>query len=141
MAFIEINDFDQAVHEEILNALTKSNDATITANINSAVDEMKGYLNGRYDVAVEFAKTADARNKFLLRIGLSIATYYIYSIHNPRKMTQVIKDNFDKAIEDLEKIQAGKLSPVGLAVPAGTETSGDGEPMQWGSEEALGSSY
>ncbi|MGQ0737653.1 MAG: phage protein Gp36 family protein [Bacteroidota bacterium] len=144
MAFIDKIDFDQSVHVEILDALTKDDDAKITANINSTIDEMAGYLNGRYDVAAVFAKTGNARNKFLLRIGLSICTYYIYSIHNPRKMTQVIKDNYEKAIEDLEKIQAGKLSPVGLDVPAETDppaTSGDGGPMQWGSEESLGSSY
>jgi phage gp36-like protein len=144
MAFIEITDFDQSVHDEILNALTKGDDDKITKNISSTIDEMAGYLNGRYDTVAIFSKTGDARNKFLLRIGLSISTYYIYSIHNPRKMTQVIKDNFEKAIEDLEKIQSGKLSPVGLNLPAETDppsSSGDGGPMQWGSDTALESSY
>lgn len=144
MAFIEKSDFDQAVHDEILNALTKDEDDKIVKNINSTIDEMAGYMNGRYDTVAVFAKTGDNRNKFLLRIGLAISTYYIYSIHNPRKMTQVIKDNFEKAIDDLEKIQSGKLSPVGLDIPAESDppsTNGDGGPMQWGSDDQLGTGY
>src|SRR5436189_3360627 len=137
MAYITKFDFGQAVHADILNALTKGDDTKIDGNINSTIDEMKGYLNGRYDVDAEFAKVDDARNKFLLRIGLDITTYYLYKIHNPRKMTQQVVTDFEKAIEDLEKIQAGKITPVGLSPVAESDppiNSGNGQPMQWGSD-------
>lgn len=144
MAYIEIDDFDQAVHEDILNALTKGDDDKITNNINSTIDEMKGYLNGRYDVNTEFSKTGNARNKFLLRIGLHLTTYYLYSIHNPRKITRTIELNSEKAVQDLEKIQSGKITPDGLA-PINeadpTASSGNGSPVQWGSDDQLISSY
>ncbi len=144
MAYLTKDDFDQAVYADILEAITKGDDDAIDSNISSTIDEMKGYLNGRYDVAAEFAKTGNARNKFLLRVAINHCQYYLYSMHNPRKMTVIVKENWEKAIADLEKIQAGKLNPVGLAPIVADpvdSTSGNGDSVQWGSTEQTETGY
>jgi len=138
MPFITKVDFPAAVHLEILDALTRDNNDVITDNVDRAVDEIQAYLNGRYNVAVDFAKTGGDRNKFLVRVTCIMALYYIYLAHNPRKLHQAMVDEFNRYIEMLEGIQAGKINPVGLT-PAGedddTVNSGNGYAVQWGTDE------
>jgi len=132
MAFLEKQDFTASIHEEILNALTRDNDDVIEDNVSRTVDEMKAYMNGRYDTTAIFNATGDDRNKFIVRLGLSISIYYICLAHNPRKLTQTILSEFERAIETLEKIQSGKVTPEGLPVPEPEEGTNSGGPVQWG---------
>lgn len=135
MPFATKLDFPASVHADILAALTRHDDEVITENIERAEDEVKAYLNGRYDVTTDFGKAGAERNKLLLRIVVTIALYYIYQAHNPRKLTQVMVDEFNRYIEMLEGIQAGRVNPVGLT-PASTQsgnTASSGMPVQWGS--------
>lgn len=144
MAFIELTDFPASIHTDILNALTKDDNAVITDNVDRTIDEMKAYLNGRYDTVKVFNKTGNDRNKYILRLALSITIYYIYLVHNPRKLTQTIVDEFERALGTLEDIKLGNLNPEGLPFPAEEGTpinSGNGGPVQWGSDKALGSSW
>lgn len=135
MAFLEKEDFPASVHTDILEALTKGDDDVITDNVARTVDEIKAYMNGRYDIAAVFATEGDARNKFILRLANTISLYWIYCVHNPRKLTQVMVKNYEDALETLKGIQKGTINPVGLPLPA-NETdanSGTGAPVQWGS--------
>lgn len=144
MAFIELEDFPASIHTEIRDALTKGDDTVITDNVDRTIDEMKAYLNGRYDTVNIFNKTGNNRNKYILRLALSITVYYIFLVHNPRKMTSVIEKEYEKALERLEDIKLGNLNPEGLPTPAETDpptSSGDGGPVQWGSDEPLGYGY
>ena len=144
MPFIAKADFPQSVHDDILNALTKGDDSKITRNCESTIDEMKAYLNGRYDVDAIFDATGNDRNRFLLRIALSITLYFIYKIHNPRKLPEEIQTDYEKAMSDLEKIRDGELNPVGLPAPPTDQpeaNSGNNDPVQWGSDDALENSY
>lgn len=146
MAFIELVDFPASIHDDILNALVKDIGKSITDNVDRTIDEMAAYLNGRYDTVAIFSATGDSRNKYMLRLALTITIYYIYLIHNPRKMTQTIKDEFERAIETLEGIRDGNINPVGLPVPEtevvdNDESNGDGSSMQWGSDIQLGTNW
>ncbi|HMO63312.1 MAG TPA: DUF1320 family protein [Ferruginibacter sp.] len=143
MAFITKDDFPPNVHTDILDALTRGNDDVITDNAARSIDEVKAYLNGRYDTNAIFSADGDNRNKYILRITTTIALYYIYLIHNPRKLHQAMVDEFERAIETLEKIQKGVINPEGLPLPANEEdaNSGTGQSIQWGSDAALNSSW
>ncbi len=144
MAFIEKADFPATIHTEILNALTQGQDAVIDENVKRTIDEISAYLNGRYDTVNIFNKTGNARSMYVVRIAVTISTYYIFLAHNPRRMTEAMKYEFERAIDTLEKIQAGKISPVGLPTPAESDppaTSGDGAPIQYGSMNQLTQDY
>lgn len=144
MPFIELDDFPASIHTDIRDALTKGNDIVITDNVDRTIDEMKAYLNGRYDTANIFNKTGNNRNKYILRLALSITIYYIFLVHNPRKMTQAILAEYERALETLEDIQLGNLNPEGLPDPVQEDpdsNSGHGGPVQWGSDDPLTSSY
>lgn len=144
MAFIVQTDFPASIHDDILEALTRGNGGVVTDNIDRAVDEMAAYLNGRYDTAAIFGRVGNARNKFMLRIGVTMATYYTFLAHNPRKINQTLVTEFERCIEILEGIQKGDINPVGLdeVVPEDPDaTSGNGAPIQWGSSTPLGTDW
>jgi Protein of unknown function (DUF1320) len=143
MAFITKSDFPANVHDDILEALTKGNDGVIATNADRTIDEMKAYLNSRYDVTAIFNAVGNARNKFMVRVATTITLYYIYLVHNPRKMHQTMVDEFERAIKTLEQIQKGIISPEGLppiTIDDGTN-SGNGMPVQWGSIDNLKSDW
>jgi phage gp36-like protein len=143
MPFITKDDFPASVHADILDALTRSNDNVITDNASRTIDEMKAYLNGRYNTTAIFNAQGDSRNKYMLRLAISITLYYIFLVHNPRKMTQNIVEEYERSIEALEKIQKGSLNPEGLPLPDNPDNSnsGNGGPVQWGSMPAMGSDW
>ena len=53
--FIAITDYDATVHREILDALTRQDDAIIEICEDRAIAEMKSYLARRYDTNTIFA--------------------------------------------------------------------------------------
>lgn len=140
MAFITEADFPASIRTDILNALTQGEETVFTDNVDRAIDEVKSYLNGRYDNLNIFNKTGNDRNKFVVRLCLQLAVYYLYLVGNPRKLSQPIVDNYNKTLEDLEKIQKGIINPDGLPVPTTTEettSNSNGQSFQWGSDNAL----
>lgn len=142
MPFITKADFPTALHNEILNSLTRGDDEVIAESAEQTVEEMKAYLNGRYDIQAIFDAVGEERNKFLLRIGLSLTKYYIFLQHNPRKITEVMVAEYDRAIETLEGIQSGKVNPAGLPLPpAPPSGNANGAPIQWGGDTQLGTNW
>jgi phage gp36-like protein len=141
--FASKSDFPASVHADILDALTKGNDVVIEDNIDRAVSEMRAYLNSRYKpttIEAIFNAEGTNRNKFLLRLCISMSLYYIYLAHNPRKLTQHMADEFERSIETLKGIQSGKITPDGIIDNYTTDetTQGTGNPIQWGGSPALG---
>lgn len=145
MAFITIEDLPASIHADILNSLTRGIDQTITDNVDRTVDEMKAYLNnGRYDVDAIFNAEGNNRNKYILRLAIDILKFYIYVVGNPRKITQEVADGYTRALETLSDIKLGNLNPVGLPTPPEADppaNSGNGAPVQWGSDKQMGTNW
>ena len=101
--FIELSDYDASIHRDILDALTRNDDAIVEICEDRAIAEMRGYLSGHYDCDKLFAATGDERNQLVLMMALDIAIYHIFTIHNPQKLSQMRKDRYDRAVEWLIK--------------------------------------
>ena len=115
--FITPQDYDASIHREILDALTRNDDAIIEICEDRAIAEMRGYLSGHYDCDKLFAATGDERNQLVLMMALDIAIYHIFTIHNPQKLSLV---QYPQSSEDVADTQ-GSLRPCnGMA-----ETGGD----------------
>ena len=95
--FIELSDYDASIHRDILDALTRNDDAIVEICEDRAIAEMRGYLSGHYDCDKLFAATGDERNQLVLMMALDIAIYHIFTIHNPQKLSQMRKDRYDRA--------------------------------------------
>jgi phage gp36-like protein len=126
--FIELTDYDASIHREILDALTREDDAIIEICEDRAVAEMRGYLSRRYDVNAIFSATGDNRNQLVLMMAIDIAIYHVFCIHNPQKLSQVRKDRYERAMEWLKQV-------------AGEDISIDGAPLLPAEERAANATF
>lgn len=112
--FITSDDYDQAIHAEILSAIIRDDEAIIEMIEDRAVQEMIGYLSSRYDVDAIFAKTGSERHPLILGFCIDIVLYHLHAIHNPMKFPQMRQDRYDRAIDWLKGVRSGETQPVGL---------------------------
>ena len=113
--FIQPEDYDASIHKEILDALLRHDSETSDAAIveiceDRAIEEMRGYLDKFYNTTAIFDATGAERNQLVLMMAVDIAVYHIFCQHNPYKISQVRKDRYDRAIEWLKAVAAGKVT-------------------------------
>ena len=104
--FIELSDYDASIHREILDALTREDDAVVEICEDRAVAEMRCYLSRRYDCDKIFTATGDKRNQLVLMMAIDIAVYHIFCIHNPRNLSPLRKERHERAVKWLEAVAA-----------------------------------
>ncbi len=112
--FITKGDYSASIHAEILDSVTRSDDAIIEVCEDRAISEMKGYLSGRYDADAAFAASGTDRHQLLLMMAVDIAVYHIFCIHNPRNMSKVREERYKRAVEWLKGVQRGDIVVNGL---------------------------
>ena len=112
--FVELTDYDASIHRDILDALVREDETVIEVCEDRAIAEMRCYLSKRYDCNKIFAATGDNRNQLVLMMALDIAIYHIFSIHNPRNMSQIRVDRYERAVEWLKGVRKGDISVDGL---------------------------
>lgn len=126
--FISKEDFDATVHRDILEAVTRQDDAIVEICTDRAISEMRCYLSGRYDCDAVFSATGKERNQLVLMMLTDMAVYHLFCIHNPTKLSQMRKDRYERAVEWLKAVRRGDISVDGLP------------PVQKSPEEATASS-
>ena len=137
--FITLEDYDASIHREILDALLRHESPTEDAAIieiceDRAIDEMRSYMDKFYDCDTIFGATGTDRNQLVLMMALDIAIYHIFCQHNPYKMSEVRKDRYNRAIEWLKAVAAGKITIAG-APRLPEEELAQNSPWQISSEE------
>lgn len=113
-AFITPEDYDASIHQEILDALIRSDRQIVEICEDRAIAQMRGYLSGRYDCERLFSAQGDLRNQLVLMMALDISIYHIFCIHNPRSMSQIRIDRYERAIDWLKGVRSGDISVEGL---------------------------
>ena len=108
--FITPQDYDASIHREILDALTRNDNAIIEICEDRAIAETRGYLSARYDTDTISKAEGTARNELILMMAVDIAVYHLFSIHNPQKMSQIRKDRYDRAMEWLKQVATFKIT-------------------------------
>lgn len=112
--FIQLSDYDSTIHKDILDSLLRGDaegNSDIIVNCEmQAIAEMKSYLNKTYDVEKIFTAQGDERHPLVLMMAKDIATYHIFCIHNPYKMSQVRKDRYERAIDWLKGVAKGEIT-------------------------------
>ncbi len=108
--FIQLSDYDASIHREILDALTRDDNAVVEICEDRAVAQARSYLARRYDCDALFSASGDDRNQLLLMMVIDMAVYHIFCIHNPQKLSQVRKDRYERAIEWLRAVADENIS-------------------------------
>lgn len=112
--FLSKEDFDATVHRDILEAVTRQDEAVVEICTERAIAEMRCYLSGRYDCDVVFSATGTGRNQLVLMMLTDIAVYHLFCIHNPMKLSTMRKDRYERAVEWMKAVRRGDISIDGL---------------------------
>lgn len=124
--FLTLEDFRRSIRERHLLAIIDNELPLLDAAIDDAVAEMQPYLRPVYDVASIFAAEGENRDRFLVNIAMDIAIWKLLSRVQPNQIPQLRQDQFDLAMERLDKISKGQL-PLGL--PRAPRESGDARSL------------
>ena len=108
--YIRIEDYDASIHAEILDRITRSDSAVIEVCEDRAVAEMRGYLGGRYDCDRIFSAEGDERHPLVLMMAIDIAVYHLCCIHNPRTVSDIRRERYERAVEWLKAVAAQQVS-------------------------------
>jgi hypothetical protein len=77
--FLTDKDLIFKARQEILKILGQESDVKLEVAEATALAMVKQYIGHRYDTAAEFAKVADARDKFLIKVVIVIMLYDLYT--------------------------------------------------------------
>jgi len=114
MVFLTIEDYDKQIRSENLDRVIDSNSVILDDAEASAILRITGYLDGRYDMAAEFAKTGSERNALLVTLTIDLVLYDVLSRINPRNIPELRMQRRDEATDVLKKTNEEKLNNWGL---------------------------
>lgn len=121
--FLTDGDIEVSLQSHLITANSADAPALIFEKIEkSQIDFISAMLNSRYDMAVAFAQVDDERNGVLLEILIKLVVYKFIKRNAARKVPEDAKDDYKWAMEQLEKIQAGKYYP---GLPQYEDENGD----------------
>lgn len=123
MAFLTQEELKTKATTEIINLITGGDDSIVTDIIDECIDIMKDYLFKYYDTEVIFTNEDADRSKTVLRHLKSLVIREIYA-RRSKLMNKVAQDNYDEAMNWLEKVASGKIE-VDLPLKK-IDTDGDG---------------
>lgn len=112
--FITTEDYNASIHQEILDAVIRSDSTIIEVVEDRAIAEMRGYMSRRYDCDKVFSAEGKERNELVLMMAIDIAIYHLFCIHNPRTMSEIRVERYERAIKWLEGIRKGDITVDGL---------------------------
>ncbi len=111
MAFITEDDIKTAIDSNVLDLFKAKDESIIPFAIEAAQSQVEGYLN-YYDCDTIFSKSGTDRNTLLIQFIRDIAVFNMIGIFNPGIDYEDKKDRHDRAVRYLERVQAGKATPV-----------------------------
>jgi hypothetical protein len=121
MPFLTRVDYGTAIQNNILDAIIATDSTIIDAAEIQAIEEMRGYLNSRYDVAAIFAATGSDRNPLIVMYVVAIALYNVHHRINPRKVPSHREAEYMRAKDWMMAVAEGLINPPDLPRPTGSE--------------------
>lgn len=128
------------IQDEDLEIVEQSDETVRQRAELTAIEQMRGYLRSRYDVARIFPDLIpdpDSRNQVIVMIAMDITLYHLHASVPTRLVPEIRVKRYDDAISWLEKVQMGKVNPglplIGAADP--------GAPIRFGSQERCDNSW
>jgi len=121
MAYVPIivpSDLNTQMYPEVQAVITRGDDTIPTKAINSAISEVQMYLNNKYDLVQLFGSptgntSATFSDEMLNDLVKAIAVWHLLRLANINVDMSVALTWYEKAIQSLRAIQAGKAVPYG----------------------------
>jgi len=129
--FLHISELRTVIYDYQLSEIVEDDNTIIEMAIQAAIEEVKSYLCSRYNTNNTFSAKGKGRNPLILEITKDVALWQIVRLSNPDIIHDRVKDRYDRAIEWLDKVARGLISPTLPAVQ--DESGGDVSPIKYGS--------
>ena len=141
MKFLELDDFLQCIDEKAFSTVKGADESKVLTAERTAMDEAAGYLD-KYSTQKLYSLTGNNRPAKFVSILCDIALYHLICSLPGRMGYDIRKERYDLAIDWLNRIQAGKVTPVGF--PPKSEdnsggTSGDGSGDEYSGSISMSS--
>jgi len=111
MVFIKREELLTYIEEGVLDALTSKNNNILDNIEKYAISEIDGYISGKYNTDVMFAKRNDKRNPYLISLVIDIMLFQLYARTTSDNIPEIKTSKYAKAIEYLENVAKGKITP------------------------------
>lgn len=111
MIFITDSDIAVLIRTENLTQITGADSTMLDHAELIAIEEISGYLRGRYDTAAVFAATGTDRNPQVVTYTIDCMLYHLLSRITPRNIPQIRIDRYDVVLAWLDKVNEGTLIP------------------------------
>jgi len=133
MSYLSKSEISTHLYIDNVDVITRGDDTIVTAAIDAAISEAKGYLSA-FDRTAIFAAEADARNALLLTFVKDIAAWHLLNLCNAGSDLKLRQDRYERAVEWLKQVQKGNVSPD-LPVIAPTDGTTPLQGISFGSNE------
>lgn len=87
------------------------------------IELVKSYIGSRYNVSEVFSLLTPLKNEILTRVLSKMVLYDLVRRNAGRKVPTDYKEEYDKALELLEKIATGRIKLIGL--PSAVDEDGN----------------
>lgn len=125
MDFLSIAELNTHLYEEISDEITREEDSIVQEAIDTAIDEVKGYI-AKYDLDTIFEPDAlEDRNKKLLSVTKDIAVWHVIILGNPNIEIAIREKRYIAAVDWLKGVQKGAIDPL-FPMPTTIPVTGNG---------------
>lgn len=108
--FLTTQELKTHLYKENVDIISRDDDTILTAAIDGAVAEAKGYL-AAYDREEIFNTTGSRRNALLLIFVKDIAVWHFINLCNVGTEIELRRHRYDRAVDWLKSVQKGDVSP------------------------------
>jgi phage gp36-like protein len=108
--FLTTNELKTHLYGEQIEAISGGDETILTAAIDGAISEARGYL-AAFDRDTIFAATGSDRNGLLLIFVKDIAVWHYVNLCNAGTDLKLRQDRYERAVSWLREVQKGNVSP------------------------------
>lgn len=109
--FLTTEDYTALIRNEIKDILLENySEAKLRVAQQMAIDQVKNYLSGRYDVAEIFSKEGTERNAHIVMLTLDCTLYHLYTSTVPKRMPEIRSVRYQDAIDWLKAVGSSEIS-------------------------------
>lgn len=117
---LTIEDFNVIIDDIQLKVVQNCEPSLRSSSEAMAIDQMKSYLNGRFDTDAIFSASGAQRNQAIVMYLADITLYHLFAKLPQRMGMEVRQLRYDAATRWLEQVAGGKIMP-NLPVAATTD--------------------
>jgi hypothetical protein len=110
MIYLTLEDLTTDSYERFIQE-SGGDDTTLTRIEARAIDYAKTMLQAKFDVALIFDQEEPVKNALLVEILSKIVLFKLFSRNAARKTPTDLKESYDWALNQLEKINTGRITP------------------------------